>query len=214
MLFDYTEVGDIKIFHGDAREVIKTLPDDSIDLVFTDPPYDKENLFTYDILADECPRVMSIGANLLTIVGHHALPEVIKKFDEKLKYVWTICMNQFTGPRAQLDLYKVSVTWKPILWYVKGHYKRRNKYLNDGIEITGKQGQFKTLHKWQQDITWAVYYIERFTNEGDTVLDPFLGSGTILLVCKQLNRKGIGIEIDENYYKTAVDRIRSFKTLW
>ncbi|MDD1675538.1 MAG: site-specific DNA-methyltransferase, partial [Methanomicrobiales archaeon] len=50
--------------------------------------------------------------------------------------------------------------------------------------------------------------IRLFTYRGDTVLDPFLGSGTTLLACHQLQRKGIGIDIDENYCGMAAKRLR------
>ena len=53
------------------------------------------------------------------------------------------------------------------------------------------------------------YLLEIHSNEGDTVLDPFMGGGTTGVGCKQLNRNFIGIEIDKNYFNIASDRIQS-----
>jgi site-specific DNA-methyltransferase (adenine-specific) len=53
--------------------------------------------------------------------------------------------------------------------------------------------------------------LKLFSYEGDIVLDPFVGSGTTMVACKMLNRKGIGIDIDEKYLKTAVSRIKNVK---
>lgn len=54
------------------------------------------------------------------------------------------------------------------------------------------------------------WLIERLTNEGDVVLDPFMGSGTTGVACKDLKRKFIGIELDENYYNIACKRINGY----
>ena len=51
------------------------------------------------------------------------------------------------------------------------------------------------------------YLIKTYTNEGDTVLDFTMGSGTTMLACKNLNRNGIGIELDKDYYEIAKKRI-------
>ena len=57
-----------KIYNIDALDGLKLIDDNSIDLVFTDPPYLKEYLYTYDYLANYCPRIMKKGASLMTIV--------------------------------------------------------------------------------------------------------------------------------------------------
>lgn len=50
--------------------------------------------------------------------------------------------------------------------------------------------------------------ILRHSNEGDIVFDPFMGSGTTGLACRDLNRKFVGVELDENYYQISCDRIK------
>ena len=71
----------------------------------------------------------------------------------------------------------------------------------------------RRLHKWEKPES----LIEKFrvhTNINDIVLDPFIGSGTPLVVCKKLNRKYIGYEISKKYYQIAKARLEAEKTLW
>jgi len=196
-----------KIILGDAVEVMSYIPDGSIDLVFTDPPYPKEYFYTYKNLADYCPRIMKHGASLITLVGHYAIENTIKYFDGKLKYRWMLCTNQFSGSHPRMAM-GIEVMWKPMLWYVKGSYPKGRGFLRDGIEITSKTGQKKASgHKWEQSLDWCLYYIEKLTQPNDVVFDPYIGSGTVAVACKQLGRNFIGCEINEVYWKIANDRI-------
>jgi DNA modification methylase len=194
------------LYLGDAKDILQELREDSIDLVFTDPPYLKEYLYTYQYLADYCPRIMKTGASLVTIVGHFALEKVMESFNGKLKYRWILCMSQFNKQHARMAM-GIEVMWKPMLWYVKDKYPQGRGFLRDGIEIEKDDGRKKDLHKWQQSTDWAEYYIKKLTKEGDVVLDPYMGSGTVAIVCEKLNRKWVGIEIDEEYCKLALERI-------
>lgn len=195
-----------KIHYVDAAEGMKSIDNESIDLVYTDPPYLKEYLYTYDYLANECPRIMKKGASLMTIVGHYALEQVMEKFKGKLKYRWICCMNQFEGCHSRMAM-GIEVMWKPILWYVKESYPQGRGFLRDGIKIQGNAGQKKEKHKWEQDTDWAEYYITKLTQENDLVLDSYCGSGTVAEVCKRLNRKFICFENNKEYYDIACKRI-------
>lgn len=199
-----------KIICGDATDVLREMPDESVDLICVDPPYEKKYQYTYDILADECPRVMKRGASLLTIIGHFALPDILKKFDGKLKYRWICCMNQFSGQKAKLSM-GVEIYWKPILWLVKDAFsKERQKrgWVNDGVIIPAShEAMGKSAHKWQQPMAWTDYYIERLTYPDEIVLDPFAGSGSALVSAQKLGRKFIGIDIDKDSCDIAMKRL-------
>ena len=67
----------------------------------------------------------------------------------------------------------------------------------------------KTIHPTQKPVALMEYLIKTYTNEGETVLDFTMGSGTTGVACVNLNRKFIGIEKDTSYYKIAVDRINN-----
>lgn len=195
-----------KLYLEDAKEILPTLEEGSVDLVITDPPYPKEYQYTYQYLAEYCPRIMKRGSSLLTIVPHYSIPSVIVYFAGKLKYRWMLCMNQFEGSHARMAM-GIEILWKPILWYVKESYPNGRGYLKDGVKIEGKAGQQKKLHKWEQDIDWCVYYIGKLTKPGDLVLDPYMGSGTVAEVCEVLDRRWIGIDIDKDSCDTTIKRL-------
>lgn len=199
-----------KIVYGDCKKVMKRFPDESIDLIITDPPYLKEFLYTYEYLANECPRIMKRGASLLTILGHYAIPQVIKYFENKLKYRWLLCMNQFDGTHSRMAM-GIEVMWKPVLWFVKDAYPQGRGFLRDGIKISGTEGQTKKLHKWQQDSSFYNYYIQKLSQENNIILDPYCGSGTTAEVCINLKRNFICIDNDIKSIKISRKRIEELK---
>lgn len=75
------------------------------------------------------------------------------------------------------------------------------------ISLTPKKEKTFGKHPTQKPVELLKRLVSAATREGDTVLDPFMGSGTTGLVCKQLNRKFIGIELDKNFVKIAKARI-------
>lgn len=72
-------------------------------------------------------------------------------------------------------------------------------------------GSKERIHQAQKPLALCEYLIKTYTNEGDTVLDFCAGSATTLLAAKNLNRHYIGYEIDENYYKKAIERIGQYE---
>ena len=190
---------------GNSSDILPLIPNESIDLILTDPPYAKKYSYTYDYLADFCPKILKNGASLLTIIGHYALPEIIEKFKDKLKYRWVFCMNQEEGSHARLSM-GIEAMWKPILWYVKGSFQYKG-IIKDMLKIDREDGIKKKWHKWQQSEQWAEFFISKLTKEEDIVLDPYLGSGTVGVVCERSNRRWIGIEIDEKCCERVRGRI-------
>jgi len=75
------------------------------------------------------------------------------------------------------------------------------------VQVFKSDKQKVKLHETQKPLALMEYLIKTYTNEGDTVLDNAMGSGTTMLACKNLNRKGVGIEIDENIFYTAQKRL-------
>lgn len=203
----YFETENGILYCGDAKDILQQLPSESIDLVLTDPPYLRKYLYTYDYLAEFCPRIMKDGASLLTIIGHYTIPDVVKKFDGKLKYRWIFCMNQEKGKHARMAM-GIEVMWKPILWYVKRAYPNGRGFIKDMFKVTSVDSIKKKQHKWQQSEQWAEFFISKLTfNRNDIVLDPYFGSGTVGVVCEKFNRRWIGIEINPKYCEIAKERI-------
>ena len=82
---------------------------------------------------------------------------------------------------------------------------KRNPF--DIISITGDNKKENGLHPTQKPLELLEYLVKTYTNEGDTVLDNTMGSGTTGVACKNTNRNFIGIEMDENYFEIAKKRI-------
>ena len=204
-----------KLLNGDFTEKDNEIPSESIDLIFTDPPYSSEFLPVYSELAILASRVLKPGGSLVTYFGQHNLPQVLELITPHLKYWWPIAVKH-TGPTKAFHQRQVFVLWKPLLWFVKGEKLSRldvssidysdnnNSYLYDYIESKPPE---KNLHPWEQSTVEAEYIIKKLTTENQIVLDPFMGSGTTGIATLNLNRKFIGIEKEDDKFKIAEARL-------
>lgn len=196
----------VRIEDGDFRVLGEGIPVDSIDLIFTDPPYGEEYKDLWGSLAELAARVLKPGALLLTYSGQILLPEIMEIFKEHLTFYWVAGIYH-TGGHQQIWSRKVWNQWKPILIYSKLPLNTEHReWLLDMIQGGGRE---KELDEWQQSITEASYYIERLTKENDIILDPFCGSGTIPVAIHSLKpkRKVIGFDIDKEKVQLVRGRL-------
>jgi 16S rRNA G966 N2-methylase RsmD len=194
------------IVTGDFNDVLPTLPDESVDLIFTDPPYDKESIALYGQLAEHAARILKPGGSLFAYVGHYAIDEVITQMKTQLRFWWP-CAVKHSVAAARLPGFAVFVHWKPLVWFVKG--MRRDK----GMVADFVESEFegKSDHDWQQGTKEAAYYIQRLTVEGEMVLDPMCGAGTTCLAALKLGRRCLGIEIVADRAAVAKTRIHQLR---
>ena len=221
---------------GDAYELIKHIPDKSVDCVYTDVPYlykqggygnsdlgkrqqkkrlelkenNLEDGFDYSLL-NELVRVMK-KVNIFIWCSKLQLFDIMEFFKEKSEnfelMVW--CKSN-PSPTT-------NNTWLPDLEYCL-YFREKGVKLNDGYELKSKW--FKSpINKDDKDdyghptikpIELVKRHIAHATNENDLVLDPFMGSGTTAVACKELGRNFIGYEINKEYYTIAVDRLNGIK---
>jgi site-specific DNA-methyltransferase (adenine-specific) len=180
------------IIIGDFREVGQSIPDESVALVFTDPPYDAASLGLYGEAAKLAARVLLPGGSMLAYAPNYALPTVIKSCQEHLRYWWTIAIL-YSGPHALMREFGVRVGYKPLVWFTKGGRFNKQQILHDAIQ--GGVGAEKTEHEWQQGIIEAETIIKALTSPDDLVLDPMCGSGTTLIAARRCGRPWLGIEV-------------------
>jgi DNA modification methylase len=194
-----------QLVQGDFVEMYgEFIEDNSIDLIFTDPPYGKEWISLYEDLAKVASRVLKIGGSLVTYVGHCVIPDVIHYMENAgLTYWWPLAVK-LSGGFARQHHRGVSIKWKPLLWFVKGEKRNAVDFMSDYIESRTPE---KVLHEWEQSTAEAEHVISRLTVENQVVFDPMFGSGTTGAAAVNLNRKFIGFEKDEEKFEIAKRRI-------
>ena len=198
------------LFHGDFREESKKIPDGSVDLIFTDPLYYTKDILLYKDLAAIAFRVLKDGGNLVAYANHCLIPEITKFMEGAgLNRQWTLAIK-LSGPFSHFHPKKVSIKWKPLLWFIKGNRVNSVDYISDLIESKSAE---KISNEYEQSPIEAEHVISRLTVEGQKVFDPMMGSGTTGVAAIKLDRKFIGVEIDSVEYEKARVRIARVKSL-
>jgi len=144
-----------------------------------------------------------VGGSLVTLCGHYQVPDVLDLMRPHLRYWWIGGMRHDTLMRMPGKW--VAISWKPALWFVKE--RRKPGDTRCPIDLLFSGGKDKWYHEWGQNARWFVNWINDLTDEDDTILDPFMGSGTTGVACVKTGRNFIGIEIDPDYYAIAEKRI-------
>ena len=244
-------MSDIKLYQGDCIELMKSIPDNSIDMVLCDLPY-KETGNKWDrgidlkAVFDEYRRIikedgcialngtMKFGFQLYEVASDLYKYEWVWEKDNGTnapnvnfqpfrihEYVFIFGKGRVTnGTRTPMNYYpqktegkpytqmsgRMSENWKGGLKNVitdnptgLRHPKTIQKFTRD------KSG----LHPTQKPVAMCEYFIKTYTSEGATVLDNCMGSGSTGVACKNLNRKFIGIELDDTYFEIAKERIEN-----
>ncbi len=199
---DVTLPANVELYCEDFRTGMERIPDDSVQLIFTDPPYGKEYIPLYEDLARLAARKLEDGGSLLCYVGQTKLPDVLPMLSKHLRYFWICCCLHQHGNQL-MNAHGVSVMWKPILWFVKGWRAEPTIVVQDVV----RGAPDKTFHPWQQSVEEARYYIRWLTTPDGTVVDPFAGTGTTLVAAWQEGRHSIGFEIDPDTYASALVRL-------
>ena len=182
----------VAVHHGDFLKDYIKLEKGSVDCIITDPPYVKEWLGNYKSLAVAAEYVLKPGGFLISYVGHIHLDQILAQMTPYLDFYWIACLKH-SGTANAVHSRSVQCGMKPILIFQKEPRTKPKRYFNDLIQGTGRE---KSAHEWQQGEGELRQIFEPFTDPGDTVLDPFMGSGTVISMGQKMGRKVIGFDID------------------
>ena len=182
----------LDIRRGDFREVLSDIPDHSVDIILTDPPYPQEYLPLWDDLGKFAARVLKPTGVLLAYSGQLHLPQVIAMLTKHLRW-WWMCAIQHTGASGYIVAggRRVINLWKPLLVLAPKDAPLSTQF-RDFIEGGGRQ---KELHNWEQSTDEAVRILQTFGSPDALVVDPFAGSGSFGRAALQAGMRFIGAEI-------------------
>lgn len=189
--------------HGDFRHVLDDLPDGSVNLILTDPPYPKDDLPLYSDLSKHASRLLADDGLLLAYAGNMFLPEVLARLGEHLDYGWSYCLLMDEGSQSRIMGRHIIQRWKPILAFCKGSWPS-SKWQPDVVVNPERQ---KDLYEWQQGIEPLSHWITTLSSPGDVVLDPFLGVGSTGVAAILDDRHFVGVELNEYRYRISLQRI-------
>ena len=223
------------IYLGDAYELIKKIPDKSIDLIMTDPPYAIKNLHTGTGILKDKSRAKHIEEMKATALGSSINFEILEEFMRVMKkpncYIW--CNKEQIFDYLEFFTRKSDCKFEIIIWaknnpipFAGGHYlpdKEYCLYFYKGVKLNGNYDTLKTCYitnlntydknKFKHPTIKPEEIIKILINnscKNGVVFDPFVGSGTTCVCAKKLGLKYLGFEINEKYFKIAVDRLNGF----
>lgn len=206
-----------KIHNADCLDGFKMIPDNSVDLIFTDPPYglnktgirnDKDLSLFYLSLSDSY-RVLKDDSFYITFFSTKYLPDIFK--NNPFTYYWNFilyCPNGRVSSTIGFTKYMSCIVFK------KGNAKIVKKCKDIFVDTPGfmiEPDEGYINHPTPKPKTFIKEILAMFSRENDIVLDPFVGSGSVAVACKQINRNYIGFEIDKDYCKIASDRVKKIK---
>lgn len=204
----YSHAG-ITIYHGDCREILPTLP--KVDLVLTDPPYGIGEARKNNASRGKLAQAKDYG---------------VASWDDKPPSDWLFLLMReistyqimFGGNYFPLPPSKCWLVWDKVngecdfadcelAWTNLNKAVRKIEWRWSGMLQQDMSNKEHRSHPTQKPLAVMKWAITQAPDDCKTILDPFMGSGTTLVAAKNLNRKAIGIEIEEKYCEIAANRL-------
>jgi site-specific DNA-methyltransferase (adenine-specific) len=233
----------IELWQGDCLELMKNIPDGSVDLVLTDPPYGTtackwDSVIPFEPMWEQLNRIVKTDGAICFFSAQPFTSALIGSNIKKFKHHWIWKKNRGTG--FQVAKYRPMMATEDVVVFSVGkkvnYYPQMQKlekpyfcrnasssngtnplaYFNDGGKWVDSKYPTNVLefakvskptHPTQKPVDLLEYLIRTYTNEGETVLDFTMGSGSTGVACVNTGRKFVGIELDDDYFNIAKKRI-------
>lgn len=157
------------VYHGDIRTIELNK---QYDFIITDPPWQKESIPLYETLGKRAVEWLKPNGVLIAMCGNFYVNQYYNILDKYLNYYWTGCWLEKDSSVLCKPKF-VKERWKPLLIYTKGEYTGNVFY--DVFESSSREYE---LHDWQKNVDGFVSLIKTLCSSGQSILDPFCGSGT------------------------------------
>lgn len=240
----------MQLIKGECIEVMKTIQDNSIDAIITDPPYGTtackwDSVIPFDLMWEQLNRIIKPNGAIV-LFGSEPFSSALRMSNIKnYKYDWIwqksrgsnfmLAKKQPLKFHEQIHIfYNKQPKYNPIMKQAEPHLIDKRTNLNptftkgalipnrklpakrkkdNGLRYPRSVINFKScanqVHPTQKPIALMQYLIKTYTNENETVLDFTMGSGSTGVAAKNTNRNFIGIELDDNYFNIATNRINN-----
>ena len=241
----------MKLIHGDCLKEMFDIPDNSVDMILTDPPYGTtackwDSIIPLEPMWEQLKRIIKPNGAICLFGSQLFTSALVMSNPKMFKYEWVWEKSNGTNfmsvkfqpfkihenilifsksPAAfaksgTMNYFPQMTDGKPYTTIsgkkthtfhgvgkgnLDGHKTDNNgkRYPKSILKVNEERG----LHPTQKPVALMEYLIKTYTNEGETVLDFTMGSGTTGVAAKNLNRDFIGIELDEKYFEIAKQRI-------
>jgi len=242
----------MKIFNGDCLEVMKELPNNSIDFILTDLPYGTtvnswDKTIPFKDMWEQCHRIINKQGNMCFFANNPFMSALINSNIKNYKYEWVWIKNtsasfimanyrplkntefivNFSLSAATYTKNNNSANYYPIKTKKDKPLKEQKTNLPNGTNMQKSKYKLKQnyseysfpknylfynldkphIHPTQKPTDLLEYLIKTYTKKNETVLDFTMGSGSTGVACVNTNRDFIGIELDEDYFNIAKERI-------
>ena len=239
----------MQLLNGDCLEIMKEIPDKSVDMILCDPPYGTTScpwdvIIPFDKMWEQYNRIIKDNG-IIALFGSEPFSSLLRCSNLKMfKYdlIWNKnkCGSPGLAKIRPLKIHEIisifcngKGKYNPQMTSGEPYFRKRSgkcrvnsmgygfanstkdivntgtRYPKSILNISRDFSAQQQVHPTQKPVKLMEYLIKTYTDEGDTVLDNCMGSGSVGIACKKLNRKFIGIELDEKYFNLAKDRIEN-----
>ena len=244
----------IELIQGDCLEKMKYIPDGSVDMVLTDPPYGTtackwDSIIPLEPMWEQLKRIIKPNGAIVMTASQPFTSVLVCSNLKMFKHEWVWIKNRGSNfantVREPMKEHETVLVFSNGKWVYNKQMQERTgggldrvkySFTDEGTVREGTRsfagrkidsmpdlrvpsswqkfnvacGNEKTKHPTQKPVALMEYLIKTYTNEGETVLDFTMGSGSTGVACKNLNRNFIGIELDDEYFKIAEKRINGW----